>query len=163
MILVFTHLVELQCVDRSPIRSCLWLTHEQGVLRVVMPGSTGVLPAAYPSTVSLAFQSDRHPCTLLDLHPSPNSLSLSLSLSLSTNFRIRKVHFRMLLHKLLQQLILLTLVTRRLPLPLHLLVVHHLLHHPPRLAVQLRQLAVLWRDLGCVDLGRGGDDVGPPV
>src|SRR5271170_8035449 len=81
MILVFTHLVELQCVDRSPIRSCLWLIQEQGVLRVVMPGSTGVLPAAYSSTVSLAFQSDRHPCTLLDLHPSPNSLSLSLSLS----------------------------------------------------------------------------------
>jgi hypothetical protein len=69
----------------------------------------------------------------------------------------------MLLHKLLQQLVLLTLITRRLPLPLHLLVVHHLLHHPPRLAVQLRQLAVLWRDLGRVDLGRGGDDVGPPV
>jgi hypothetical protein len=84
-------------------------------------------------------------------------------ISLSTNFRIRKVHFRMLLHKLLQQLVLLTLVTRRLPLPLHLLVVHHLLHHTPRLAVQLRQLAVLRRDLGRVDLGRGGDDVRPPV
>jgi len=69
----------------------------------------------------------------------------------------------MLLHKLLQQLVLLTLVTRRLSLPLHLLVVHHLLHHPSRLAVQLRQLAVLWCDLGRVDLGRGGDDVGPPI
>jgi hypothetical protein len=69
----------------------------------------------------------------------------------------------MLLHKLLQQLVLLTLITRRLSLPLHLLIVHHLLHHPPRLAVQLRQLAVLWRDFGRVDLGRGGDDVGPPV
>lgn len=48
-------------------------------------------------------------------------------------------------------------------MPLHLLVVHHLLHHTPRLAVQLRQLAVLRRDLGRVDLGRGRDDVGPPV
>jgi hypothetical protein len=69
----------------------------------------------------------------------------------------------MLLHKLLQQLVLLTLVTRRLPLPLHLLVVHHLLHHPPCLAVQLRQLTVLWCDLSRVNLGCGGDDVGPPV
>ena len=69
----------------------------------------------------------------------------------------------MLRHELLQHIVLLLLLARRLPLPLHLLVIHHLLHHPPCLAVQLTQLAVLGLDLLRVDLGRGCHDVGPPV
>lgn len=63
----------------------------------------------------------------------------------------------------LQHLQLLLLVARwqaHLLLPL---VVHHLLHHPPRLAVQVRQLAVVGHDLGHVDGGGGGDDVRPPL
>jgi hypothetical protein len=69
----------------------------------------------------------------------------------------------MLLHKLLQQLVLFGLITRRLALPLHLLVVHHLLDHPSCLAVEFRQLAVFRLNLGRVDLWRRGDDVSPPV
>jgi len=68
----------------------------------------------------------------------------------------------MLLHKLLQHVLLLLLLTRRFPLPLHLLIVHHLLHHPPRLSIQIAQLRVLRLDLRDVDLRRAGHDVGPP-
>ncbi|KAK5631590.1 hypothetical protein RRF57_007304 [Xylaria bambusicola] len=43
------------------------------------------------------------------------------------------------------------------------LVVHHLLDHAARLAVEVGQLAVLGLDLGDVDLGGACDDVGPPL
>lgn len=68
----------------------------------------------------------------------------------------------MLLLKLPQHLLLLLLVARRLALLFLPLVIHHLLHHPPRLAVQIAQTAVLGRDLGGVDRRRRGDDVRPP-
>jgi len=69
----------------------------------------------------------------------------------------------MLRHELVQHLILLLFVARRLPLPLHLLVVHHFLDHATRLAVQFGQLAVLRLNLRGVDFGRGCHDVRPPV
>ena len=81
----------------------------------------------------------------------------------STNLCLREIHFGMLGLKLAQHLHLLLLLTRRLPQLLLPLVVHHLLDHAPRLAVQIAQLAVLGRDLGRVDLRRRGDDVRPPL
>lgn len=69
----------------------------------------------------------------------------------------------MLLLELLQQLQLLLLIARRLAHLLLPLIEHHLLDHPPRLAVQIAQVAVLRLDLARVDLGRAGDDVGPPL
>lgn len=76
---------------------------------------------------------------------------------------IREVHLWMLLHKLLQQIILLRLVTRRLVLPLHLLVVHHFLDHTSRLAVKIRQLAILGLNLGRVNLWCRCDNMRPPI
>ena len=68
----------------------------------------------------------------------------------------------MLFHELRQHILLLLLITTGLPLALHLLIIHHLLDHAARLAVQLRQLRVLRLDFLHVDLGCGRDDVGPP-
>lgn len=68
----------------------------------------------------------------------------------------------MLLLKLLQQLHLLGLITSRLPQLLLPLIIHHLLDHTPRLAIQITQLAVLRLNLGGVDFRRGGHNVGPP-
>ena len=69
----------------------------------------------------------------------------------------------MLLLELLQDIRLLLLVTRGLSLFLLPLVKHHLLHHAPCLSVEVAQFAVLGLDLGGVDLGRCGNDVGPPL
>ena len=66
--------------------------------------------------------------------------------------------------KLLQHLHLLRLLTRRLPHLLLPLIIHHLLHHPPRLPVQIPQLRILGRDFGGVEeVGRVGRDGGPPL
>lgn len=82
----------------------------------------------------------------------------------SPHLRIRKVHLRVTLLELLQHVQLPLLLARRLPHLLLLLVVHHLLDHAPRLAVQIAQLAVLGRDLGRVEeAGRVGRDRGPPL
>lgn len=83
--------------------------------------------------------------------------------STSTDLSPTKIHLGMLLHELFQQILLFLLVTAGLPLPLHLLVVHHLLDHPARLAVEFRQLGVFGLDLGHVDCGGGRHDVRPPV
>lgn len=68
----------------------------------------------------------------------------------------------MLVLKFLEHVQLLLLITRRLPSFLLSLIVHHLLHHAPRLTIQIAQLTVLGVDLGGVDLGGRGDDVRPP-
>jgi hypothetical protein len=68
-----------------------------------------------------------------------------------------------LLLELLQDIRLLLLVAGRLALLLLPLIKHHLLDHAACLAVQVAQLAVLGLYLGGVDLGRGGDDVRPPL
>lgn len=68
----------------------------------------------------------------------------------------------MLLLELLQDIGLFLLVAGGFALLLLPLVKHHLLHHTPSLAVEVAQLAVLGLYLGSVDLGRSGDDVGPP-
>ena len=68
----------------------------------------------------------------------------------------------MRIHELLERIILLLFLTSRFPLPLHLLVVHHLLDHAAGLAVQVAQLGVLGLDLGHVDLGRRRHHVRPP-
>ena len=69
----------------------------------------------------------------------------------------------MLLHKLFQRLLFLLLLTCRLPLSLHLLVVHHLFHHAPRFAVEVAQFGILRLDFSDVDFGGVGDHVGPPL
>ena len=68
----------------------------------------------------------------------------------------------MLLLELLQHLHLLLLVTRRLAHLLLPLIIHHFLHHTPRLAVQITQLAILGRDLRGVNFGGRSYDVWPP-
>lgn len=69
----------------------------------------------------------------------------------------------MLVLELLQDVQLLLLVARRLAHLLLALVEHHLLDHAAGLAVQIAEVAVLGLDLGGVDLGCGGHDVGPPL
>ena len=98
-----------------------------------------------------------------DFFSLPRLLWCSLPTAHSTHLRIRKVHLRMLFLELLQQVQLLLLVARGLAHLLLPLIEHHLLDHAPRLAVQIAQVAVLGLDLARVDLGRAGDDVGPPL
>lgn len=61
-----------------------------------------------------------------------------------------------------QHLKLLLLLTRRFPQLLLPLIIHHLLHHPPRLAVQVAQLRVLRLDLGRINLRRRRGHMRPP-
>ena len=68
----------------------------------------------------------------------------------------------MLLLKLLKQIHLPPLITRRLSHLLLPLIKHHLLHHRPRLTIQVTQRRILGRDLCDVDLGCAGHDVWPP-
>ena len=68
----------------------------------------------------------------------------------------------MLRLKLLQHLHLLLFLTRRLPHFLHPLIVHHLLNHPPRLPIQITQLAILGLNLAGIDGRSARHDVGPP-
>lgn len=66
--------------------------------------------------------------------------------------------------ELLQHIHLLSLVTRRLAHLLLPLIIHHLLHHSPRLPIQISQLAILRLDLGGIqEIGRIGRDTGPPL
>lgn len=69
----------------------------------------------------------------------------------------------MLGHELFQYVLLLLFVAGRFSLSLHLLVVHHLFDHAPRLAVQLGQFRVLGDDFCGVDLGSRSHHVSPPV
>lgn len=69
----------------------------------------------------------------------------------------------MLFLEFLQYVQLLLFVAGRLAHLLLALVEHHLLDHATGLAVQVAEVAVLGLDLGGVDFGRGGDDVGPPL
>lgn len=78
------------------------------------------------------------------------------------NLRIRKIQLRMLLHKLLHQILLLLLLTSRFSHLLLLLIIHHLLNHTPCLSVQITEFTVLRHDFLDVDLGGVGGDVGPP-
>ena len=104
-----------------------------------------------------------------DLITPPRSAMLNNHLCFSrvfppplTHFCVREIHFRMLLLKLLQHIHLALLLARRLAHLFLPLVEHHLLDHPPRLPIQITQLAILRRDLRRVDGWRGGHDVRPP-
>ena len=69
----------------------------------------------------------------------------------------------MFLLKLLQNIPLLLLITRQ---PTHLLlplIIHHLLDHCSRLAIQLTQRRVLRRNLRNVDLRRTRNNMRPPL
>lgn len=91
--------------------------------------------------------------------PPPSSLS-----PLSTHLRVREIHLRMTLLKLLQHVQLPLLLTRRLPHLLLPLIIHHFLHHTPRLPIQIPQLAILRLDLrGVEEVGGVGGDGGPPL
>ena len=59
----------------------------------------------------------------------------------------------MLRLELLQEVLLLLLITSGLASLLLALVIHHLLDHGAGLAVQVAELTVLWLDLGCVNGG----------
>lgn len=96
------------------------------------------------------------------LGPPPLSSRCTLLL-LSVNLGIAEVHLGVLLLELLEDIHLLLLVARRQACLLLTLVVHHLLDHSPGLAVEVRQLAVLGRDFGDVNLGRVCHDVCPPL
>jgi hypothetical protein len=81
----------------------------------------------------------------------------------SAHLHVGKVHFGMLFLELLEDVELLLLVAGGLARLLLPLIVHHLLDHAPRLSIEVAQLAVLGLDLAGVDLGRRGDDMGPPL
>ena len=90
-----------------------------------------------------------------------NTLSCSLSSSL-VNLGLAEVHLRVISLKLLQNIHLLLLIRGRQPRLLLALVKHHLLHHTPRLAIEVGQLRGVGLNLGDIDLGGRGDDVCPP-
>lgn len=69
----------------------------------------------------------------------------------------------MFILKLLQQIHLFLFIATRFPHFLLPLVIHHLFNHGSRGAVQVAERRVFGRDLGDVDLGRGGDNVWPPL
>jgi hypothetical protein len=99
----------------------------------------------------------------MKLLATPTALShLEYHCALSTHLRLTKIHLRMLLHEFLQHILFLLVLARRLPLPLHLLVIHHLLHHASCFPVQIAQLRVFRLDFRDVDFWGGGDYVGPP-
>lgn len=79
-----------------------------------------------------------------------------------THFRLAEVHLRVLLHELLQHVLFLLFLTCRLPLPFHLLIIHHLLDHASRLTIQIAQFRVLRLDLCNIYLGCGCHNVCPP-
>ena len=81
----------------------------------------------------------------------------------SVDLSLAKVHLGMLVLKFLENVHLLLVIRARQPLLLLTLVVHHLLHHTARLAVEVRQLGRVGRDLGNIDLGCVLDDVRPPL
>ena len=104
--------------------------------------------------------------TLHRLHE-PIMVYLSPSIFLILNpllihLRLTKIHLRMLLHKLLQHILFLLLITRWLALFLLALIIHHLLDHASRLPIQISQFAILGLDLGNIDFGGGRYDVCPP-
>jgi len=69
----------------------------------------------------------------------------------------------MLRLEFLQDIHLLLLIARRLAYLFLPLVIHHFLHHAPRLAIEVTQLAVLRRDLRSVNFRGRSDDVCPPL
>ena len=92
------------------------------------------------------------------------SFPLSSIQHLSSHLRIRKIHLGMTLLELLQHIQLPLLVTRRFPHLLLPLIKHHFLHHAPRLAIQIPQLAILRLYLGGIEEVWGvGRDGSPPL
>jgi hypothetical protein len=69
----------------------------------------------------------------------------------------------MLLLELPHNILLLLLITVRLPRLLLPLIIHHLLDHPACLAIQIAKLAVFRRYLADVDARGAGHDVLPPL
>lgn len=121
-----------------------------------------IAAASFLASTSLTRQSVIHQ-SAPQIHPSAQSLPLSLPHALR-HLRITEIHLRMLLLELLQHIHLLAIVTRRQAHLLLALIVHHLLDHAPRLAVQIPQLAVLGLDLRRVEVvGRVGRDGRPPL
>ena len=80
----------------------------------------------------------------------------------SAHLCLAEIHLWMLLHEVLKHVLFLLLFTRRLPLPLHLLIIHHFLDHAPRLSIQVAQLRVLRLDFRDVNLGRRCHYMRPP-
>ena len=81
----------------------------------------------------------------------------------SLDLGLAKVHLRVLLLELLEDICLLLLIRAGKTLLLLLLVEHHLLDHATGLTVEVRQLGVVGLDLGHVDLGGRSDNVSPPL
>ena len=79
------------------------------------------------------------------------------------HFSLAKVHFRVLVLELLEDIHLLLLVGAGQTLLLLSLVKHHFLDHAAGLAVQVRQLGVIGLNLGDVNLGGICDNVRPPL
>jgi hypothetical protein len=95
--------------------------------------------------------------------PYPHSYLVSCCLSSSSaHLHITKIHLRMLRLELPHNLRLLLLIAARLASLLLPLIVHHLLDHPSRLAVQVTELAVFGRNLADVNARRRSHDVLPP-
>lgn len=66
--------------------------------------------------------------------------------------------------ELLQNIQFPLLITSRFPHLLLPLIIHHFLHHTPRLAIQIPQLAILRLYFGGVEeVGGVGGDGGPPL
>mmetsp|Transcript_43231 Transcript_43231/g.90527 ORF Transcript_43231/g.90527 Transcript_43231/m.90527 type:complete len:232 (+) Transcript_43231:70-765(+) len=77
-------------------------------------------------------------------------------------FAFRKVHFRMLLHKLLQHILLLLLLACRQTKSFLPLIIHHLLNGLTRISVEIRKRAVFGLNLARIDLCISHHDTFPP-
>lgn len=119
---------------------------------------------SYAAPFAMQTQSLHRPDTRPTFPPSPHISNPHSAPQLSAHLRIRKVHLGVTLFELLQDIQLALLVARRFPHLLLPLVIHHLLDHAARLAVQVTQLAVLGLDLGRVEeVGGVVRDRGPPL
>ena len=77
-------------------------------------------------------------------------------------FTLRKVHFGMRLHKVLEYVLFLLFVRGWQTLLLLSLIVHHFLDHGPGFTVQIGQLGVLRAHFFGVYFGVLGDQLAPP-
>lgn len=79
------------------------------------------------------------------------------------HFGVTKVQLWVRAFEGLQHVQFLLLITGRLPHLLLPLIIHHLLNHTSRLAIQISQLAILRLDFRDIYLRRGSNDMFPPL
>lgn len=102
-------------------------------------------------------------CVCVILCKTPALKYKRVMLSCLADLGVAKVHLGMLRLEFLEDIHLLLLIRSGKTGLLLSLVEHHLLDHPARFAVEVRELGGIRLNLAHVDLGRTGDHVCPPL